>query len=160
MVPHSYHGANGDFEGPQCSKILENLDKLEPYLSDVEGIMYLNLLKSFQQVKNKVFGSVLGLDWEIALKDFAENLHFAHLCVGLPISPKLHVIATHVPQAIRQLGTALGRDNESSTEAAHSIFAKIWQFSKGNDVLSDVFAANLLKAVLRMNADNTRHFSN
>ena len=110
--------------------------------------MYLNLLKSFQQVKNKVFGPVLSLDWEIDLKDFAENLHFAHLCVGLPISPKLHVIATHVPEAIRQMGTALGRDNESSTEAAHSIFAKIWQFYKVNDVLSDVFATNLLKTIL------------
>ena len=73
VVLHSYHGANGDFEGPQCSKILENLNKLEPYLSDVEGVMYLNLLKSFQQVKNKVFGSVFGLDWEIVLKDFADN---------------------------------------------------------------------------------------
>ena len=60
--------------------------------------MQFNLLKSLQQVKNKVLGSVLSLDWKNVMKDFTDNLHLAHICVGLPISLKLHMTAIMYPR--------------------------------------------------------------
>ena len=86
--------------------------------------MYLNLLKYLQHIK-QFFLSALGSELENVLEDFAENLYLAHIYMGLPISPKLHVIAKYMPQAVRELGPALGKVNESSKEAAHSIFVKI-----------------------------------
>ena len=31
VVPHSYHGSDGHFEGPPCPRILNSLEILEPY---------------------------------------------------------------------------------------------------------------------------------
>ena len=31
VVPHSYQGKDGNFEGPQCDKILNKLSVLAPY---------------------------------------------------------------------------------------------------------------------------------
>ena len=55
VVPHSYQGKDGAFEGPQCSKILDELEILEPYLQGVDGVLFHNLLVSFQRELNERF---------------------------------------------------------------------------------------------------------
>lgn len=157
VVPHSYQGAEGAFEGPQCSKILDRLAVLEPHLQDTEGILFFNLLSSFAKVKKEVFGARLGEDWEATMATFTEDLNLAHLCVGLPITPKLHIIQQHVAQVVRETGRGLGRENEAAVEALHSTFQKVWALYTVKDEASPFYLQQLLRAVLRTNADNTRH---
>ena len=45
VVPYSYQGKDGVFEGSQCSKIQDKLEILEPYLQSNNGSFYHNLLK-------------------------------------------------------------------------------------------------------------------
>ena len=78
VVPHSYQGKDGAYEGPQCSKILNHLEDLAPYLTGMDGLLFLNILKSFNAVKKAVEG--------------LQNLNIAHTCVSLPITPKLHIM--------------------------------------------------------------------
>ena len=158
VVPHSYQGKDGAFEGPQCSKILNKIDVLAPYLTDMEGVLFLNLLKSFNMVKKAIFGAQLAPNWEQVMQDFSENLFLAHDCVGLPITPKLHIIDKHVAELVRMKGGALGRYNEAALEAMHSVFRKVWELYKVKDETSPIYLEHLLKATLRVNADNTRHF--
>ena len=143
---------------PQCSKILNKIDVLAPYLTDMEGVLFLNLLKSFNMVKKAIFGAQLAPNWEQVMQDFSENLFLAHDCVGLPITPKLQIIDKHVTELVRMKGGALGRYNEAALEAMHSVFRKVWELYKVKDETSPIYLEHLLKATLRVNADNTRHF--
>lgn len=119
-------------------------------------MLFLNLLKSFKKVKDLVFSAKLGEGWESALASFSEDLSLAHVCVGLPITPKLHIIQQHVGQVVRETGRGLGRHNETAVEAVHSSFVKVWALYRTNDEESPVYLKHLLLAVLRINADNTR----
>ena len=41
----------------------------------------------------------------------------------------------------------------------HSLFRKVWELYKVKDETSPIYLLRLLKATLRVNADNTRHFT-
>ena len=71
VVPHSYQGKDGAFEGPQCSKILNKFDVLAPYLTDMDSVLFLNLLMSFNMVKKAIFGAELAPNWEQMMQDFS-----------------------------------------------------------------------------------------
>ena len=127
------------YEGPQCTKILNHLEDLAPYLTGMDGLLFLNLLKSFNTVKKAVFGTHLQPDWEEVMKDFSENLNIAHTCVSLPITPKLHIMKKHVAESVKLKGRALGRDNECALEAMHSLFRKVWELYKVKDETSPIY---------------------
>ena len=160
VVPHSYQGRDGAFAGPECSKILDRLHILEPHLesSGAEGLSLLNLLRSFHRVKKDIFGTKLGEMWEASIEQFSAELINAHTTAGLPISPKLHIIQAHLVEFVTMLGGhhGLGRLNETAVEAVHGTFLKLWRMYVVNDDQSPVFLENLLRCVIRANADNTR----
>lgn len=160
IVPHSYQGRDGAFAGPECAKLLDKLDVIQPYLvnGSHEGEVIINLLMRFARVKNEVFANDLGENWEDALEDFSRCLNLAHENNGpIPISPKLHIIATHVMEAVKITGRGLGLDNETAVEAAHGSFLKVWEKYFVRDMASDVYLENFFSAILKFNADNTRH---
>ena len=160
VVPHSYQGKDGAFEGPQCSKILDKATEiLGPFLQCDEGLLFLNLLNSLKDVKKAVFGNVLSENWETVMATFAEDLVIAHNCVSLPITPKLHILQHHVVQKVTLIERALGRENEKALEAVHGSFSKVWDFYKALDQKSPIYQQHLLRATIRLNADNTRHFA-
>ena len=159
VVPHSYQGREGAFAGPECSKILDNLAVLEPHLESCgeEGLPFLEILRAFHKVKKEVFGNYLGELWEESLDEFAAKLIQAHESVGLPVSPKLHIIQVHVKQFVQMnKGQGLGRLNEAVVEVLHATFLKIWMFYQVSDEMSPTYLEHLLKAVIRCNADNTK----
>ena len=161
VVPHSYQGREGALAGPECSKILDQLHILQPHLekSGEEGISLLDLLRSFQRVKKDIFGTKLGEMWESSLEQFAADLNIAHTTGGLPISPKLHIIQTHLIEFVNIFGgQALGRLNETAVEAVHGTFLKLWHMYVVNDEQSPAYLENLLRCV-RANADNSRQSS-
>ena len=103
-----------------------------------------------------MFGTRLGEMWEETLDEFSASLVDAHESIGLPISPKLHILAKHVRQfVVMNNRQGLGRLNEAAVEAVHATFLKIWTLYKVSDEQSVVYLQHLLKAVVRTNANNT-----
>ena len=154
VVPHSYQGAEGAFEGPQCARILDNLWVLEPFLQGEEGFYTMALLQSFKEVKDKVFGVTLAHDFEDILANFKMILQVAHEAVGIPITPKLHTIANHVVQWCRNTGTGLAAANEAAVEAAHSTWGEVWAHYRVKDEKAESFRSRGLKCLSRINANN------
>ena len=157
IQPHSYQGHEGAFAGPECDKILNNLNIIEPQLRNggANGGLIFNLLTSFQKVKKDIFGTELGNTWEASIQEFSEDLDIAHAAASLPISPKLHIIQKHVAQKVYMTGRALGKENEAALEAYHGSYLKVWDYYHVRDKHSPVYLDHLLKSVLRINRDNT-----
>ena len=116
IQPHSYQGHEGAFARPECDKILNNLNIIEPQLwnGGANGGLIFNLLTSFQKVKKDIFGTELGNTWEASIQEFSEDLDIAHAAASLPISPELHIIQKHVAHKVYMTGRALGKENEES----------------------------------------------
>ena len=159
VIPHSYQGKEGACEGPQCDIILNKLNLLAPYLMEEEehqdGWLFLNVLESFKRVKDAVFGLELAANYEEVMADFKTHLHLAHIGSYLPITPKLHIISTHVVQWVRRTGTGLAKMNEAAVEASHHVWWEVWKHYKVKSETSEVFKKQALKALVRVNADNT-----
>ena len=134
VVPHSYQGDKGAFEGPQTSKILDRLEVLRPYILNEEiyqdGWFYYCVLASFKEVKDACFGIHLDPRFEAILADFAAHVHHANIGVEMPITPKLHVISVHLVQWCRSTGVGLARANEAAVEAAHHTWWEVWKHYK------------------------------
>ena len=158
VVPHSYQGKDGAFEGPQCDKILNSVEeKLKPHLLALEepGKQYYLFLSAFKAFKDTFFGNVLPSNYEEVAATFTASLSLLHTTMGFPITPKLHVMSEHVVEWVRRHGRALGEDSEQAVEAAHAIFAALWVSFCVKDDESAVYLVNGLKAILKFNADNT-----
>ena len=137
---------------------MDNLHVLQQHLEGAgdQGVPLLRLLQEFKKVKTDVFGNQVGELWEETLNDFTASLVDAHENIGLPISPKLHILAKHVRQfVIMNNGQGLGRLNEAAVEAVHATFLKIWTLYKVSDEQSVAYLQHLLKAVVQTNANNT-----
>lgn len=158
VIPHSYQGKEGAFEGPQCNKILNSVEaKLKPQLQalGVPGQMYLDLLLSFKSFKDTFFGTFLPSDFKDVATKFKADLNMLHAIQGVPITPKLHMIAEHVIVWAEKHGRALGEDSEQAVEAVHSIFDELWDSFLVKDDESQVYLVNGLRAILKLNADQT-----
>ena len=162
VVPHNYQGREGAFAGPECARILDKLDVIQPYLMNgsTDGELIMNLLMRFARVKNEVFANDLGENWVDALDEFSRCLDLAHANDGpVSVTPKLHIIQKHVVEYVKMTGRGLGLDNETAVEASHGTFLKVWDKYFVRDADSDSYLKNFFNAVLKFNADNTGHKS-
>ena len=158
VVPHSYQGKEGAFEGPQCSKILKSVEeKLKPHLLQLgePGRMYYSLLVEFRRFKDTFFGTFLPSNYKDVATAFQAQLYLLHSTLGLPITPKLHMMAEHVLDWVDKHGRALGEESEQAVEAAHATFDTLWESFIVNDEASDIFLTNGCKALLKFNSDQT-----
>ena len=122
-------GKEGAFEGPQCSKILKSVEeKLKPHLLQLgePGRMYYSLLVEFRRFKDTFFGNFLPSNYKDVATAFQAQLYLLHSTLGLPITPKLHMMAEHVLDWVDRHGRALGEESEQAVEAAHASFDTLW----------------------------------
>ena len=99
VVPHSYQGKDGAFEGPQCNKILNSVENvLKPHLLALgeSGKLYYDLLKQVKLLKDCLFGTSLPSNYNEVVSRFKAQLALLHNSLGLPITPKFHVMAEHM----------------------------------------------------------------
>ena len=154
VIPHSYQGAEGAFEGPQCARILDEVEVLQNFVVGEQGFYIIALLQAFKEVKDGVFGVHLAPNYEDILSEFRHILLVANEAANIPITPKLHTIAFHVVQWCRRTGTGLAAANEAAVEAAHHTWLQVWANYKVNDEKSDCFKSRGLKCLARINANN------
>ena len=158
VVPHSYQGKDGAFEGPQCDKILNSAEeKLKAHLLALgdPGKLYYEFLTEFKKFKDTFFGTVLPPNYRDVAADFKAKLSLLNTTQGFPITPKLHVMSEHVVEWADKHGRALGQESEQAVEAVHAIFDALWDSFIVTDDESLIFLVNGLKAILKFNADQT-----
>ena len=110
-----------------CNNILNKFEHIQPFfLQDEEeypdGFLFVNLIESFKNVKDAIFGLELASNYVEVTENLKLHLHLAHIGSNVPLTPKLHIISTHVVQWVRQTGKGLAKANEAAGEAAHHIW--------------------------------------
>ena len=158
VIPHSYQGKDGAFEGPQCNKVLNSVeDKLKPELlkAGEAGLLFYDFLMAFKAFKDTFFTTELATNYREVAINFKNKLSLLNNILGVPITPKLHVMAEHVLEWVDKHGKALGQHSEQAVEAVHSTFDQLWGSFRVKDDQSEVYLRNCLKATLKFNADQT-----
>ena len=158
VIPHSYQGKEGAFEGPQCNKILNSVEnKMKHHLLALgePGKLYYNLLVHFKKFKDTFFGTVLPINYKEVAAAFKFHLNQVKTVLKFPVTPKFHMMAEHVIQWVDKHGRALGEESEQAVEAAHATFDELWDSFCVKDVESDIYIVHGKKAILKFNADHT-----
>ena len=151
MVRDPYN--NKDYNGNNCNKLLNNLDKLKNVIPG-EFLIFVETLEALKNVKEACFGAEAHPDYKEIIKEFEskwEDLYFEH---GIWFTNKVHVIIDHVPQAIERTGKGLLGSSEQVVEATHAKFEKFWMKYKVVDLESDSHGDRLLMCVIDFNASN------
>ena len=126
IIRRHYHG--GQFIRNHCSKLLNELEKLEKLLMDSEayiGIPYVETFRKFKLVKDMCFGFNLCEGYKVAI----ENFKIAYLNLGIPVSLKIHIVFEHVVQFCEKHNSGLGLYSEHSLESSHYDFKPFWEKS-------------------------------
>ena len=156
IVPHSYQGKDGAFAGPECAKFLNSLEKFKERLTANDALtLYYHFFLAFKQLKDGTFGTVLADNWKELCADFRTSLTLLNSCQGVPITPKLHVMAVHIEEWLDIHMRPMGDDSEQAVEASHGRFSKLWESYQVRDEDSSAFLKNGLAVGLQFNADNT-----
>ena len=156
IVPHSYQGKEGAFAGPECNKFLNNLEMFEERLTASEDLtLFYNFFCAFKNLKDGTFGSILAENWRDLCVEFRSSLFMLNSCLSVPITPKLHVMATHIEEWLESHGRSMGDDSEQALESSHGRFSKVWESYQVRDENSEAFLKNGLAAGLHFNADNS-----
>ena len=89
------------------------------------------------------------------LYSLKENLEKLRVTMGLPITPKFHILTVHVEQWVDRNSCSLGKEGESSGEALHHIWKRLIE-GKGEvkNKESDAFEKSTFQSLLKLNSDN------
>ena len=81
---------------------------------------------------------------------------FLHGKYRFSITPKIHILISHVPQYIRLTGKSLGHVTDQTIENCHQLVNRRMERSKYyvKAVESDTHGENLLKGILHVNSYN------
>ena len=80
--------------------------------------------------------------------NFKAQLTLLYTTQGVPITPKLHMMADHVIKWVSKHGRALGEEGEQAVEAVHASFDALWHSFTVKDDESDILLINGRKAIL------------
>ena len=106
---------------------------------------------SFKGVFDGAFGFTLDPFYEDTIQHFESCFLKLKEQFGVSITPKVHIMITHVPEFISRTGKPLGLFSEQVVENAHSSFDKVFDFYRVKDVDCEKYSKNLLRAVLHYN---------
>ena len=154
---HIYQGKVGNYEGPGLRKILRNLNKLEPYLlgGSLKRLYHVTFL-AFKDVAESVFcEGDLHPAWRERLHHLRSGIMLLSSNFGMSVTPKLHILITHVEQWVDLFGRSLGREGEAPGEAVHHTWKKLLETLGEPKVKeSPAFVKVISKALLIFNANN------
>ena len=124
------------------------MDSLIAILPD-HLMIYGQMLKDFDAVRNACFGSELEPDYEIKIRQFKETCHV------LPkedriATPKMHIVWDHIAHFIAFNGP-LGPFAEQSFESIHYEWFEFWKTSYKRDMNDPNYGEQVLKAVVDFN---------
>ena len=86
--------------------------------------MYLEALSSFKTVSDSIFGKQLHPLWREYLYQLKININSLANILGMPISPKFHVLTIHVEPWVDRHSRGMGKESESPGEALHHLWKR------------------------------------
>ena len=116
----NYHG--GTLEGNACVKLLQKAPEL---VRDLPNHLkdFAWALNAFDLVRKSCFGQELHPDYKEKISKFQER----YIALNISVTPKLHVLFSHVPEFCQKVGKGLGSFSEQASESVHSDFNLTWQ---------------------------------
>ena len=154
---HVYMGKVGNYEGPSINKIFRNLEKLEPFMLGGSTMrpFYATLL-AFKGMASAVLGAKeLPVDWREKIQHLRACILHLHTSQKMSVTPKLHIMITHVEQWVDRFGRSLGKEGEQQGEAVHHIWKRLLEsLGQPKDQESDASIKFIMKALLIFNANS------
>ena len=154
---HVYMGKVGNYEGPSINKIFRNLEKLEPFMLGGSTMrpFYATLL-AFKGMASAVLGAKeLPVDWREKIQHLRACILHLHTSQKMSVTPKLHILITHVEQWVDRFGRSLGKEGEQQGEAVHHIWKRLLEsLGQPKDQESDASIKFIMKALLIFNANS------
>ena len=149
----------GQFNGNQCQKLLDHVDRLETLLKDASALDIggpsLDALRAFNEVVAACFKVTLQPDFQAKIKAFEA----CYLKLDLSVTPKVHAVCVHVPQFLQRNGEGkkgLGYWSEQASESVHRDWDKLWVDSSYKRALSHKdYQKKLLACAIRYNSRHT-----
>jgi hypothetical protein len=138
----------GGLEGNQCKLLLE---KSEALLIDLPAHLkkYAQALIYFNKVRKSTFGKILGYDF----KQDIEAFRVSYMALGINITPKTHIVLSHVGPYCERKGMGLGSVSEQAVESSHFEFKRVFSRVNVSENHSE-FPTHLLKALNIFNSKN------
>lgn len=143
-----FHG--GHFNGNDCHKLLENIDKLQVLAENAsafEAIPFVDCFRKFQAVVKSCFGASVKPDFIEEISKFKDS----YLSLGVSVTPKAHAVFFHISEFIKKHQTGLGIYSEQAVESTHSKFKTHWQRYKRSP-LHPSYGEKLLQCVVDFNS--------
>lgn len=152
-IAHSWATAAGatrhdqfGFAGRHCREMLKKRSILK---NNCER--YFVVLEALSEVVGACFGSGLEPNYRSKIDEFCAKW----MNVGLPATPKLHMVKFHIPEYCEEKQEGLARFSEQTTESIHQDFYVTWQNYKVPQS-SQLYNAKLLNAVVAYNSSHVQ----
>ena len=146
IVKSSYRG--GEFEGPQCRKLLAKLDLLVTQSNNLEILPVIKALRCFKQVVKSCYST----DLLPSFKEDIDKFRAAYMELEIPITPKVHIIFDHVSQFCQEEGKGLGIFSEQASESIHADFSSYWSKYSVKEINNPFYLVALEKACISYNS--------
>ena len=143
-MPEDYHGR--DLDGPNCRKLLSQVDDFEQKLP-AEHKIFAVALRAFDKFRKSCYGFDLAENYKELLVEF----RLAYMDLKMPITPKLHVIFHHVVEFCERNGRGLGIFSEQCSESVHYDYEGTWKNYRRNPSAKD-YGEQLKKSVIHYNS--------
>ena len=145
-----------EFQGPQCVKILNNLDLLRMYLpQDLHS--YVDALESIKNIYQIATAKEVDPDHRVIIENFNEQWKVLMNDHGETMPLKVHIIVDHLSDYFDEAGKTLRTTNDQFGEAAHH---KVKHFIDSHpnynhiDKTTDEYGEAALAAVTHFNSNN------
>ena len=129
MEVYQNYFSGGGFDGPNCKKILSNIDEV---IGDEITRPVLDTFKSFRALVGQCFEHDLKPGYKTIIHQFQHDVerlkkHLSQYGKELKISWKLHIVLEHLEPFCDNNKCGLARYAEQAIESAHSKFAPTWK---------------------------------
>ena len=117
--------------------------------------LYYDALAAFKTVSKSVFSEQLHPLWRVHLHCLRECIEKLVITQEMSLTPKFHVLTTHIEQWIDRNGRALGKEAESPGEALHHLWKRMVDGNGDVKVKeSEAYVKSTMQTLLKFNADN------
>ena len=129
--------------------IISSEERPLDYLPKIEN--HIAALKSFNKLKQQIFGNTIISGWQTTLKEFY-NLYNNIENISKP--PKVHILVTHVEEfLIKYAGNkGLGFYSEQTGETIHQKFEQVFDKYKIKNIDSEQYGLRLRRAVVEFSS--------
>ncbi len=140
---------NKVYDGWHCTKIRRSVEWIQAMTPASCG-MILQTLDALNNVCSAAFERQLGGE----LEETFQTSYYRALCneMRVSVTPKAHILSTHVLEYVRKTNKSLFRTSESALESQHRYFMDYYKNYKVLATQTDMFGRKLLNCVIHYNS--------